>query len=40
LRAWLAARFGHRMTPELKRAMTIALLSAGVIAGGLIGPTP
>jgi hypothetical protein len=40
LRAFLAARFGHLMTARRKRAMTIALLSAGVLAGGLVGPTP
>jgi hypothetical protein len=40
LRAWLAARFGHHLTPRRKQAMTVVLLSAGVLAGGLVGPTP
>jgi hypothetical protein len=38
-RAWLVARFGHLMTPERKRALTAVLMTAGVLAGALIGPT-
>lgn len=40
LRAWLSARFAHLMSPRRKTAMTVTLLSAGVLAGGIIGPTP
>lgn len=39
LRAWLATRFGHRMTPPVKRAMSVTLIAAGVLSAGLIGPT-
>jgi hypothetical protein len=40
LRAWAAVRFARHLTPRRKRAMTVVLLSAGVLAGGLVGPTP
>jgi hypothetical protein len=40
LRAWLAVRFGHHLTAQRKRVLTVVLLSAGVLAGGLVGPTP
>lgn len=40
LRAWLVVRFGHLMTPPVKRTLTAGLLVAGVLAGGLAGPTP
>ena len=40
LRSFLAARYGHLMSARRKRALTITLLSAGVLAGGLVGPTP
>jgi cytochrome c-type biogenesis protein CcmH/NrfF len=40
MRAWLVARFGHLMTPGRKRALTVLLLGAGVIASGLVSPTP
>jgi hypothetical protein len=39
-RAWLVARAGLWLTPGRKRAMTIALIAAGVLAGGVVGPTP
>jgi hypothetical protein len=38
VRAWLAMRFGHLMTPRRKKAMSAALIIGGVIASGLIGP--
>jgi hypothetical protein len=40
LRAWLAVRFGHWLTPRRKRALTATLVTAGVLAGGVVGPTP
>lgn len=40
IRAWLVVRFGHLMTPARKRAVTGTLLAAGVLAAGMIGPTP
>lgn len=40
LRAWLVARAGHWLTPGRKRAMTSALIVAGVLGAGLVGPTP
>ena len=40
LRAWLAVRFGHLMSPRRKRVMTAMLVSAGVLAGGIVGPSP
>ena len=39
-RAWLLSHFGHRMTPRRRRRLTMALIVAGVIASGIIGPTP
>ena len=39
-RAWLLSRFGHRVTPRRKRRLTMALIVAGVIASGIVGPTP
>jgi hypothetical protein len=38
-RAWLVARFGHLMSPGRKRALTVLLITAGVLAGAVIGPT-
>jgi hypothetical protein len=39
-RAWLAAHAGRWLTPGRKRAVTGALIAAGVIGAGIIGPTP
>ena len=39
-RAWLVGRYGHLMTLRRKRAVTGVLLTAGVLASGLVGPTP
>jgi len=39
-RAWLIARYGHLLTPRRKRAITGLLLTTGVLAAGLAGPTP
>jgi hypothetical protein len=39
-RAWLAARFGHLLTPGRKRALTGVLIAAGVLSAGVVGPTP
>jgi len=36
LRAWLAVRLG----PRQKRALTGVLVAGGVLAAGLVGPTP
>ena len=35
-RAWLATR----LTPRAKRAVTGALVVGGVLAAGIVGPTP
>jgi hypothetical protein len=39
-RAWIAVRFGHLLTPRRKRALTGVLIAAGVLAAGVVGPTP
>jgi hypothetical protein len=39
-RAWLVAHAGRWLTPGRKRAVTGALIAAGVIGAGIIGPTP
>ncbi len=39
-RAWLVARFGHLLTPRRRKVITGTLIGAGVIASGLVGPTP
>jgi hypothetical protein len=39
-RWWLLARLQAWMTPRRKRALTAAVLTAGVLAGGLVGPAP
>jgi len=39
-RAWLVTRFGHWLTPARKRAVTAVLITSGVLAAGVIGPTP
>ena len=38
-RALLVSRLGHLMTPRRKRLLSGALVAAGVIASGIIGPT-
>jgi hypothetical protein len=38
-RAWIVSRFGHLLTPRRKRGISVALVVAGVIASGIIGPT-
>jgi hypothetical protein len=40
VRAWIGVRWGHLLTPGRKRAFTGALIVAGVLAAGTIGPTP
>jgi hypothetical protein len=40
LRAWVAARAGRWLTPGRKRAMTATLIAGGVLAAGVVGPTP
>jgi len=40
LRAWMAAKAGPWLTPRRRKALTGALIAGGVLAGGLIGPTP
>jgi hypothetical protein len=39
-RSWLAARAGAWLTPGRKRALTGVLVTAGVLAAGVVGPTP
>jgi hypothetical protein len=39
-RWWLVARFRSALTPGRKKALSIVLIAAGVLAGGMIGPTP
>jgi len=39
-RAWLAAHAGPWLTPRRKRAITGALIAAGVLAAGIVGPAP
>jgi hypothetical protein len=39
-RWWLIARFRDALTPGRKKALSAVLITAGVLAGGLIGPTP
>jgi hypothetical protein len=40
VRAWVGARWGHVLTPRRKRAFTAALIACGVLAAGVVGPTP
>jgi hypothetical protein len=40
LRGWIVARAGPWLTPRRKAWMTRALIAGGVVAAGLIGPTP
>ena len=39
LRSWFVVRFAGALSPRRKRALTCALLAAGVLAAGLIGPS-
>jgi hypothetical protein len=39
-RWWLVARFRDALTPGRKKALSALLITAGVLAGGMIGPTP
>jgi hypothetical protein len=39
-RWWLVARFPDALTPGRKKALSAILITAGVLAGGMIGPTP
>jgi hypothetical protein len=39
-RWWLVARFRSAMTPARRKALSAVLIGAGVLASGLIGPTP
>ena len=39
LRAWLIARAPRWLTPNRQRRLTRALLIAGVLAAGVIGPS-
>ena len=38
-RTWIVARFGHLLTPRRKQALSIALIVAGVVVSGLVGPS-
>lgn len=38
LRAWLIARKPQWLTPSRQRHVTYALIAAGVLAAGIIGP--
>lgn len=40
MRAWLVARAPGWLTSRRKRLLTRALLAAGVLACGLVGPSP
>jgi hypothetical protein len=40
LRGWIVARAGPWLTPWRKTWLTRVLIAAGVLAAGLIGPTP
>jgi hypothetical protein len=39
-RWWLIARFRDALTPGRKKALSGVLITAGVLAAGMIGPTP
>jgi hypothetical protein len=39
-RVWIGARWGHLLTPRRKRAFTAVLIAGGVLAAGVVGPTP
>lgn len=40
VRAWLVVHAGAWLTPRRKRALTGALMVGGVLAAGVVGPTP
>jgi hypothetical protein len=40
LRGWLVSRGDSWMTPRRQTWLTRALIAAGVLAAGLIGPSP
>jgi hypothetical protein len=40
IRAWLVIRFGRYLTPGRRRMITGVLITGGVLASGLVGPTP
>jgi hypothetical protein len=39
-RWWLIARFRNALTPGRRKALSAVLIAAGVLAAGMIGPTP
>jgi hypothetical protein len=39
-RWWLIARFRGALTPHRRKALSAVLIGAGVLAAGMIGPTP
>jgi hypothetical protein len=39
-RWWIVSRFRDWLTPGRKRALSAVLITAGVLAGGIVGPTP
>jgi hypothetical protein len=39
-RAWLTTHAVHWLTPRRKRALTVVLILAGVLAAGVVGPAP
>ena len=39
-RWWLVARFREALTPGRKKALSAVLIVAGVLAGGVIAPSP
>ena len=39
-RWWLVARLRGVLSPRARRALSAVLIGAGVLAGGLVGPTP
>ena len=39
LRSWLAVRYGHLLTPRRKKVLSGALIGAGILAGGVVGPS-
>ena len=39
-RWWVVARFRDSLTPRRRKALSALLIGAGVLAGGLVGPTP
>jgi hypothetical protein len=39
-RWWIVTRFRDALTPGRRKALSAVLLGAGVLAAGLVGPTP